>query len=50
MEPVFFCEIATDEGEFLHRKSSRAEPDIRGASLGKGLSYTARSGMMLGPA
>ena len=43
MKPVFFRKIVVDYGEFLHRKSSQAEPDVCSVSHGNPSSYVGRS-------
>ena len=46
MKPVFFREIVVGQGEFLYRKSSKAEPDACSVSHGKVSSYVEYSKIM----
>jgi hypothetical protein len=46
MKPVFSREIVVGYGEFLYRKSSKAEPDACSVSHGKVSSYVERSKIM----
>ena len=46
MKPVLFYEIVADYGEFLYRKSSKAEPDVCSVSRGKMSSYVGCSKIM----
>ena len=48
MKPVLFCEIVVGYGEFLYRKSSKAEPDACSVSREKMSSYVGYSGIMSG--
>ena len=46
MKPVFCCEIAATDGEFLYRKASRADPAGSGVSRGNMSSYIGCSGII----
>ena len=48
MKPVLFREIVVDYGEFLYRKSSKAEPDVCSVSHGEVSSYVECSKIMFG--